>query len=84
MSASPDQQQTPVVTVSWLEPSSTESTDGFSQYKLTAEAYPQSLSTISGFDVEVDFGEDSVEELINKRHLLEYLHATSTSGGHDD
>lgn len=84
MSASPDQQQTPVVTVSWLEPPSTESTDGFSQHKLTAEAYPQSLPTISGFDVEVDFGEDSVEELINKRHLLEYLHATSTSGGHDD
>jgi len=83
MSVSPDQQQTPVVTVSWLEPSSTE---GFSQYKLTPEAYPQSLSTISGFDLEVDFAEDSVKEISDKQHILEYLHATnhSRSGGHDD
>lgn len=70
MSLTPNDTRHPTVTISWLA-----SDSGSEQIELTEESHPQQLSRVSGFDVDLDFSADSLEEISAKRHLVEYLHA---------
>mgnify|MGYP006926921895 CR=1 FL=1 len=74
MSLSLSDTRQPTVTISWLANKS----DG-QKIGLTEESHPQQPSRVSGYDVELDFATDSIDDIYAKKHLVEYLHAINRS-----
>lgn len=70
MSLSHNGARQPTMTISWLA-----SESNSQQIGLTEESHPQQPSRVSGFDVDLDFATDSLEDISAKQHLVEYLHA---------
>jgi hypothetical protein len=70
MSLSLSDTRQPTVTISWLE-----SEDDSQQTDLTEESHPQQPFRVSGFDLDLDFATDSLDDICAKKHLVEYLHA---------
>ena len=64
----------PTVAISWLANKSDSQ-----KIFLTEESHPQQPSRVSGYDVEIDFATDSLDDLYAKKHLVEYLHAINRS-----
>lgn len=62
------------VTISWLA-----SESNSQQIGLTEESHPQQPSRVSGFELDLDFATDSLDDISAKQHLVEYLHAINRS-----
>ena len=70
MSLSLSDTRQPTVTISWLA-----SKSDSQRLSLTEESHPQQPSRVSGFDLEIDFTNDSLDDISAKQHFVEYLHA---------
>jgi len=46
-----------------------------SKYPLSEWNHPRSKSDLPGFDIDIDFGSDDIENITSKIHILEFSHA---------